>query len=152
MATSFAEEEPNFEAVLPAFQRRDQLDPAAGAGRDRLCDGEPESSAVCPRRSCARRRVAAALRAAGVPEARLREYAAAWQRHALAFPERERFAALHREGQLTSAEAAQVLGVSTKTLGRLRRERGLPAHEPAPGMVRYRRSEIDTWMQQRSGT
>lgn len=53
---------------------------------------------------------------------------------------------------LTSAEAAQVLGVSTKTLGRLRRERGLPAHEPAPGMVRYRRSEIDTWMQQRSGT
>lgn len=52
---------------------------------------------------------------------------------------------------LTTAEAAKLLGVSTKTLGRLRRDRGLPAHEPAPGMVRYRRSEIDHWMQQRSG-
>lgn len=52
---------------------------------------------------------------------------------------------------ITGGEAAKILGVSGKTLGKLRRERGLPAHEPAPGLVRYKRSEIDAWMQARSG-
>lgn len=52
---------------------------------------------------------------------------------------------------IKAAEAAKIVGVSTKSLSRLRREAGLPAHEPAPGLVRYKRSEIDAWMQARSG-
>jgi excisionase family DNA binding protein len=50
---------------------------------------------------------------------------------------------------ITSDDAAKVVGVCTKTLLKLRRTAGLPAHEPAPGLVRYRRSEVEAWMERR---
>jgi excisionase family DNA binding protein len=50
---------------------------------------------------------------------------------------------------LTSEDAAKLVGVCTKTLLKLRRTAGLPAHEPAPGLVRFRRSEVEAWMERR---
>lgn len=50
---------------------------------------------------------------------------------------------------ITSEDAAKAIGVCTKTLSKLRRTAGLPSHEPAPGLVRYRRSEVDAWMERR---
>ncbi len=44
MVTSTVDEEFGLEAVLLPLSWRVQLDSAAGAGGDRLCDGQPQSS------------------------------------------------------------------------------------------------------------
>lgn len=53
------------------------------------------------------------------------------------------------EAWLTKAQAAAHLGVTTRTINRWQHE-GLP-HHPVRGVNRYRRSELDAWVEDAEG-
>ena len=57
-------------------------------------------------------------------------------------------AAASLEPWLTKAQAAEHLAVATRTINRWQHE-GLP-HHPVRGVNRYRRSELDAWVEEQS--
>ena len=50
-----------------------------------------------------------------------------------------------REPWLSKRQAAEHLGVTTRSIERWQRERGLPAHR-AGTLCRYKASELDKWI------
>ncbi len=57
--------------------------------------------------------------------------------------------ALSRADLLTDQQAAEILSVEPRTLRLWRNTRGLPHIKITPKVIRYRRADLDAWLEQK---
>lgn len=48
---------------------------------------------------------------------------------------------------LSTAEAAKMLSISTKTLRTMAFDAGIPIYRPTPGIIRFKKTELEAHMQ-----